>query len=104
MSTYESLGVDLPGANPYVQVGTTLVTSAIDVWKTIETLKLAKSQAANEVDKLKIQEQIVKMQLEYARLTAGQAQADTNKLGDTAKNVALIGGAAALGLAALSQV
>ena len=98
MSTYESLGVDLPGANPYVQVGTTLVTSAIDVWKTIETLKLAKSQAANEVEKLKIQEQIVKMQLEYARLTAGQAQADT------AKNVALIGGAAALGLAALSQV
>lgn len=102
MATYESLGAD-----PYSAIATgvtSLISSGMAVYNNIKTLEAQLKITKSETERYKIVENIMTMKLEYARITGKEYEESAGKMGDTAKNVALIGGATAIGLMALGQV
>jgi hypothetical protein len=103
MSTYESLGAADPTSAIITGV-TGLAQAGVALYNNIKTLEAQKSLSRDVTERLKIQAQIVSMKLEYARITGKSYEETDAQMGSTAKNVALIGGAAAVGLMALSQM
>jgi hypothetical protein len=102
MSTYESFGAD--AVSGIVTGVTGLVQAGVSVYNNIKTLEAQLAASKEETKRLQIIAQIKAMELELIRLTGKDVAQTDAEMGKTAKNVALVGGAAALGLMALSQI